>query len=65
MAALFAAALHAGLKRRGIAHGFFDPWSGELVDEPGDVRPLGGVHVHFLGVDPYPAYAALDARGST
>lgn len=63
-AAWFAAGLHARLCDRGIDHAFFDPTTGALGrDPPPAERLLGAVHVQFPALDPYPAYAALDAAG--
>ncbi len=64
LAADFAAQLHSALCDRAIAHNFFDPSTGALLDAPPPAeRLLGAVHVNFPALDPYPAYAALDARG--
>jgi UDP-sulfoquinovose synthase len=60
LAGAFAAALHAGLRERAIDHVFFA--RGEARREPPSDL-VGAVHVHFPALDPYPAYAALDARG--
>ncbi len=62
LAGEFAAALHARLCERAIDHAFFNPDSGEPQSTP-PTGLLGAVHVHFPTLDPYPAYAALDARG--
>lgn len=58
----FAAELHARLHDRAVAHHFFDPATGDLRDAPPPAAH-GAVHVQFPALDPYPAYAALDARG--
>ncbi len=64
LAAWFAAELHARLRARDIAHTFFDPPTGRLQTTPPTAdRLIGAVHVQFPDLDPYPAYAALDARG--
>lgn len=64
LAAWFAAELHARLRDRKLPHAFFDPPTGDLLDEPPPAaRLVGAVHVHFPAHDPYPAYAALDADG--
>lgn len=64
LAADFAAQLHVALRARAIAHNFIDPSTGVWLDDPPAAeRLLGAVHVHFPALDPYPAYAALDARG--
>ena len=64
LAAWFAAELHARLRARDIAHAFFDPPTGLLQTTPPTAdRLIGAVHVQFPALDPYPAYAALDARG--
>jgi UDP-sulfoquinovose synthase len=62
LARWFAAELHARLSDLRIDHWFFDPVTGALVDTP-PAALLAAVHVHFPALDPYPAYAALDARG--
>lgn len=60
----FARELHDRLRDRHVAHAFFDPRTGALAPEPPPAEHLlGAVHVHFPDRDPYPAYAALHARG--
>lgn len=64
LAAWFAAELHARLRDRAVHHLFFDPTTGAANDAPPPAdRLIGVVHVQFPLLDPYPAYAALDARG--
>lgn len=64
LAADFAAQLHAALCDWAIAPQLLDPSTGALLDAPPPAeRLLGAVHVNFPALDPYPAYAALDARG--
>lgn len=64
LAAWFAAELHVRLRDRAVRHQFFDPTTGLADDAPPPAdRPIGAVHVQFPALDPYPAYAALDARG--
>jgi selenocysteine lyase/cysteine desulfurase len=62
LASWFAAELHARLRDRAVRHAFFDPATGVAGDAPPPTL-LGAVHVQFPALDPYPAYAALDARG--
>lgn len=62
LARWFAAELHARLRASQIAHEFFDPTTGARTETPPEAL-LAAVHVHFPTLDPYPAYAALDARG--
>ncbi len=62
LARTLAAGIHARLDAHGIAHAFLDPhtarWHREVPEH------LAGVcAVRFDVWDPYPAYAALDARG--
>lgn len=64
LAAWFAGELHIRLRDRAVHHLFFDPTTGVPSDAPPPAdRMIGAVHVQFPTLDPYPAYAALDARG--
>lgn len=64
LAGWFAAELHARLGDRAVEHAFFDPRTGALSQAPPPAEALiGAVHVHFPGIDPYPAYAVLHQRG--
>ncbi len=59
---LLATGLHAELGACGIPHAFLDPFSGRWSEETPE-KLAGIVTVRFPEWDPYPAYAALDARG--
>ena len=64
LAAWFAAELHDRLRSHHIDHTFHDPPTGTQQSTPPTAdRLLGAIHVQFADLDPYPAYAALDAQG--
>jgi UDP-sulfoquinovose synthase len=54
--------LQACFARHGIAHAWMDPFTGAWGNEV-PPRLAGVCAVQFAEWDPYPAYAALDARG--
>jgi hypothetical protein len=51
------------LRERAIAPRVLRPAAGPATSRRPRIRSIGAVHVHFPALDPYPAYAALDARG--